>query len=137
MREIKFRAWDKINSKILRGGISLYMSDCSRHSTFHNFKGDTPSSIILMQYTGLKDKNGKEIYEGDIAKHGWDFTTPHGTKRKGDELGVVHFSETGEWVYDNERGLNPAGSHSLWESNANSKNYSFEIIGNTTRTLSC
>lgn len=66
MREIKFRAWDKTNQKMLYNGIILDMSDCSRHSTMAGFTGFTPDNIDLMQFTGLRDKNGKEIYEGDI-----------------------------------------------------------------------
>ena len=53
-REIKFRIWDKINRMWLR---------CFNVNLFDI--GDLPN-VELMQYTGLKDKNGKEIYEGDI-----------------------------------------------------------------------
>lgn len=59
MREIKFRAWDEINKRMIYGPTP-----------------DSPSSswilalpdegVVKMQYTGLKDNNGKEIYEGDI-----------------------------------------------------------------------
>ena len=56
MREIKFRAWDKKN----KGWCSYTNSDCMNNL-------DNPECAI-MQYTGLKDKNGKEIYEGDILR---------------------------------------------------------------------
>ena len=72
MREIKFRAWGKV-SKILYPYITLYAQDF-RHIQV-NENGDDKlideDDYILMQYTGLKDKNGKEIYEGDIVTRRW------------------------------------------------------------------
>ncbi len=58
-REIKFRAWDEVSEKMLNWNDFL---DTNMKNTFI---APESTGLILMQYTGLHDKNGKEIYEGD------------------------------------------------------------------------
>lgn len=61
MREIKFRAWDgEANAWVVM--LTLHMS-----GRLINL----PPNIVLTQSTGLLDKNGKEIYEGDILLYRW------------------------------------------------------------------
>ena len=72
MRDIKFRCWDTENKQMLKVQEldfedTFYGGRLSIRTDQYNDYFDI-EDMILMQYTGLKDKNGKEIYEGDIAK---------------------------------------------------------------------
>jgi len=70
MREIKFRAWDTDTKKMIppEAIARIHCKPKPFALTLIGDKGDGASfNFILSQFTGLKDKNGTEIYEGDVV----------------------------------------------------------------------
>ena len=121
MREIKFRAWvSDLGAKHLRrmvrvNTLSEYQV-CFHEQVMGEYcqrRGD----VILMQYTGLKDKNGIEIYEGDIVNvtmNYADTTLPHMGE-------IVYDEEFGAFATKNLSGKTLLHNHCL---------HTLKIIGN-------
>lgn len=102
MREIKFRAWDKSAKRMQwpiqiwndvngMGGQEIRATYEDGEKTFYETCPPNPDVIedyVLMQFTGLKDKNGKEIYEGDILK----------VVQRGKIITPMKFNKEPEWT---------------------------------------
>ena len=85
MRDIKFRAWDTM--------LNEYFSweDSVKFNNYYDLIEDNyASEVVLEQYTGLKDKNGVDIYDGDIVS-----APVYGFIK----IGVVEYSLSGEWLF--------------------------------------
>ena len=98
MREIKFRAWDTRYGE-MKGNCPNLMLDLHGY-LYWQFGFDEPRMVdqeqyTLMQYTGLKDRNGKEIYEGDIVRVGDSEDDPCATIHQ-----VLYFAEDDYPAFD-------------------------------------
>ena len=97
MREIKFRVYDK-DSKNMYNQDDFILTFDTVGEDIYLSKNDEVIPLYsyeLMQYTGLKDKNGKEIYDGDIVKL---YSTE--TDKLGSENYTITYTKDAEWALD-------------------------------------
>ena len=97
MREIKFRAWDKESKRIF----NIARFDFADHTVYsHLFACDgyLAENLKIMQYTGLKDKNGTEIYEGDILST--DLSRPYLIVEFRNGAFMLQCQDSGKSYYD-------------------------------------
>lgn len=118
----KYRAWDKID-KVIREVTaidwSLDLVEFMHGAIERDFK-----DVTLMQSTGLKDKNGVEIFEGDIVVGQQHLTTDSSTPFE--IKGLVRYSKRNTMFYLDEKSF----GHDKFMNSLGSSIYQFEVIGN-------
>ncbi len=103
MRQIKFRAWDE--------KLKMMMPEVDLSGPLQSYKWLGRTDLPIMQFTGLLDKNGKEIYEGDIVK-------------------CRHIDVPAQVVYEIALGYGLRDTKNHWQGQLKTYAEDYEIIGN-------
>ncbi|MEK5148797.1 YopX family protein [Psychrobacillus sp. FSL K6-4615] len=152
MREIKFRAWFAKEKAMVQvdnlellgrsghaevsakhdfekgGWYSPLKESTNRKTVVDGSKNQVPR-VVLMQYTGLKDENGTEIYEGDIV-HFVDFDNTGGLRGDREHTGIVKYQSGIYEIWKNNDSEYYGSDGAFILNHAWLQDDEFEVIGN-------
>lgn len=134
-RELKFRVWD-LKYKVMRpsecvtvyGDGTFEVERLDEEGNQIEYCGNSSMELVLLEYTGLKDRHGKEIYEGDKLKgRHWEYDE--------DIAGEVVWNED-SWALRSLKGRKELiefwndGSHNWYNLGSFMPDEQLEVIGN-------
>ena len=129
MQKVKFRAWFKNEGEMKNVAINNVYEGNKTYLHLSPLPMNDYKPIDLMQYTGLKDKNGREIYEGDIVRF-VDFDSSGGQRADREITGVIKY-QSGLyeiWKNNDSEFFDSDGAFIL--NHAWLQDDEFEVIGN-------
>jgi len=130
MRQIKFRAWDERKKEMFQVDV-LAISPCTWDCPEHDKRGVSLAyqpSTPVMQFTGLLDREGVEVFEGDVVKAHYFYFNGN-FDNDGEIIGVVRYSDWCAWGI----GVVSGGGGSKWFGFLDTSHFDepcIEVIGN-------
>lgn len=123
MREFKFRIWDPFNENMMNQEDDRYLDSLSKIWVDFDILKEGENDPIMMQFTGLQDKNGVDIYEGDILSD-W-VKTDEGLIKSHNQVFWNLF--TASYHLDHSFNQDKSSSRELWQE---INDFKYKISGN-------
>jgi len=120
MRQLKFNVWDKKKNRMFLDAFRLTQRGTQ---ICHQLQAFSSDDLVWLEFTGFKDKNGKDIYDGHQIGY-WSMVDGKKTQSR---LQVFWNETTGQWCVDLSSEQDKSYCDALW---TELRDFDYEIVGN-------